>query len=215
MFLHPLKLAPLMLMLALPVFVLACGGDDDESGNNTPPGPFDSGASPGAAGTAAPGTAVASQPGGSPGAGAATPGSSGTRPGGAATPVPGTPVVVGVSRETADAGSEVTVKVTVDPPEGKKLGAWTVDLTYDPNVLTPTACGGGGLSVCNEKYSSTVVRLVGISLEGIEGELGTVTFKATGAAGAKSAVTVNATSCTTPEAEPLPCSGVNGEVSIR
>jgi hypothetical protein len=60
------------------------------------------------------------------------------------------------------------------------LGAWTIDVTYDPTKLTPTDCSPAQGGVCNPEYSSTQVRITGASANGLEGStsLGTITFSA-------------------------------------
>lgn len=80
-------------------------------------------------------------------------------------------------------GDTVTVDVTANVPGG--LGAWTMDISYDPDQVTATDCDGGDAnSVCNTDYGSTgdTVRITGASANGEEGEtlLGTIDFKING-----------------------------------
>jgi hypothetical protein len=74
-------------------------------------------------------------------------------------------------------GEEATVALTANVPAG--LGAWTVDITYDPAVVTPTDCDGGDAnSVCNTAYTADSVRVTGASAQGIDEEvvLSNITF---------------------------------------
>ena len=75
-------------------------------------------------------------------------------------------------------GEEATVAVTANVPDG--LGAWTLDITYDPDVVTPTDCDSGDAnSVCNTEYAADQVRVTGASAQGIDEEtvLGNITFE--------------------------------------
>src|SRR3990170_4504539 len=85
---------------------------------------------------------------------------------------------LGVGSAEAAPGDEATVAVTANVPDG--LGAWTLDITYDPDVVTPTDCDGGDAnSVCNTEYTADSVRVTGASAQGIDEEtvLGNITFE--------------------------------------
>ncbi len=97
---------------------------------------------------------------------------------------------VTVESGTAAPGEEVTVAVSANVPDG--LGAWTLDIAYDTDVVTPTACDGDPAnSVCNTHYAADSVRVTGASANGIRGEkvLGHITFKCGSSAG-NSALTI-------------------------
>lgn len=63
------------------------------------------------------------------------------------------------------------------------LGAWSIDVTYDPSVLSVVACEAAevGANICNADYLDlgTTVRIVGASAQGLEGDttLATITFR--------------------------------------
>ena len=65
------------------------------------------------------------------------------------------------------------------------LGAWTVDIVYDPSVVTATACSAAQGGVCNEAFANDTVRITGAVAEGLEGDsvLGTITFECGDAVG--------------------------------
>lgn len=90
-----------------------------------------------------------------------------------------------VDNATAAPGEEVTVAVTANVPDG--LGAWTIDISYDADVVTPTDCDGGDAnSVCNIDYApGEAVRVTGASAQGIDTEkvLGNITFMCADTAG--------------------------------
>jgi hypothetical protein len=96
----------------------------------------------------------------------------------------------------AVAGGLRTVALIVEaPPE--EVGAWTVDIHYDPAVLTPVSCNphpGGGGAVCNPAFSVIEVRVTGADITGVSGtfNLADITFQAVGALGACSLLGVEA-----------------------
>lgn len=59
------------------------------------------------------------------------------------------------------------------------LGAWTVDVTYDPAVLFASACIPENGSVCNPGFDSQTVRVTGASAGGVVGDasLGVISFR--------------------------------------
>lgn len=65
------------------------------------------------------------------------------------------------------------------------LGAWTIDINYDPDVVTATACSAAQGGVCNAEFADDQVRITGAVAEGLEGDsfLGTITFACGDAAG--------------------------------
>jgi hypothetical protein len=78
---------------------------------------------------------------------------------------------------SAAPGEEASVDLTANVPDG--LGAWTLDISYDADVVTPTDCDGGDAnSVCNTEYADGTVRVTGASAQGIDEEviLSTITF---------------------------------------
>lgn len=59
------------------------------------------------------------------------------------------------------------------------LGAWSIDISYDPAIVTPVACDPQSGSVCNPNYGEDVVRVSGASGVGREGDstLALITFE--------------------------------------
>lgn len=58
------------------------------------------------------------------------------------------------------------------------LGAWTVDITYDPLVVSVVDCAGQSGSLCNPAYAEDTVRVAGFSIFGAIGDstLASITF---------------------------------------
>ena len=81
-------------------------------------------------------------------------------------------------------GDDVTVQVIANVPDG--LGAWTLDISYDPDVATAIDCEGDSGSVCNPDYldAGDTVRVTGASL-GLDEEsvLADITFTCADAEG--------------------------------
>ena len=81
-------------------------------------------------------------------------------------------------------GDDVTVQVIANVPDG--LGAWTLDISYDPDVATATDCEGDSGGVCSPDYlaDGDTVRVTGAS-PGLDEEsvLADITFTCADAEG--------------------------------
>ncbi len=82
---------------------------------------------------------------------------------------------VSVSDGSGD-GDTVTVDVTDVGGEG--LGAWTIDVSYDSDVISASGCTAEQGGVCNENFTDNSVRITGASAGGLSGDttLGSITF---------------------------------------
>jgi hypothetical protein len=89
-----------------------------------------------------------------------------------------------ISSGSAAPGGEGTVELSATDVSSPGLGAWTIDIVYDPSVVTATACSAED-GVCNEEFADDTVRITGAVAEGMEGDsvLGTITFECGAAAG--------------------------------
>ena len=112
-------------------------------------------------------------------------------------------------------GASQTVQVHAKALAGS-LGAWTVDVGYDPKSVQVTDCKAENGSVCNASFASGVVRITGASASGLSGEqtLATITFGATGRAGSSGSVTEQAATLTDPNGKALAAQTATGNVSI-
>ncbi len=65
---------------------------------------------------------------------------------------------------------------------GSGLGAWTVDISYDAGVVSPTGCDPQHGGLCNTAYGPSTVRTTGVQIHGLTGDvtLATITFSCTG-----------------------------------
>jgi len=111
-----------------------------------------------------------------------------------------------IGSATASPGSQRAVSLEALDVTGPGLGAWSVDITYDPTAVTPVDCDPQSGSVCNPHYPQTAaeagdppwstgtVRVSGAAGVGREGDstLAVITFQCAPAEGS-SALTLNAT----------------------
>ncbi len=133
----------------------ACGGGDD-GGDGATPTP-----SSGTPGSQTPATAETST-GDGRGAGGGT-------------------ITVSIADGNATVGQTADVVLTAQGLGAPGLGAYTVDVSFDTNVVSATACVGPedqGLTFCNADFDPGIVRSVGAIAEGVEGDvsIGTITF---------------------------------------
>ncbi len=78
---------------------------------------------------------------------------------------------VGVSDDTAEAGGGGSVEIFSRDFEAPGLGAWTIDVGYDPSIIAASACVAlVQTSVCNEHYGSGTVRSAGATATGFVGD---------------------------------------------
>ena len=79
---------------------------------------------------------------------------------------------------SAQAGSQAGVNITAADIGVSRLGAWTIDIVYDPAVVSVVGCAPTFGGVCNMAYHANTVRIAGVSALGLDGTrvLGTITF---------------------------------------
>lgn len=120
---------------------------------------------------------------------------------------------------TVEAGSTVLVAIALDAPEGS-IGAWTVDVAYDPAVVRPLACvsivdAAAALCSINPGDGAAIVRAIGAAASGIGStSLARITFEAVGVPGATSALTITVSTMANTEGDDLGADAVNGSVTI-
>jgi hypothetical protein len=84
---------------------------------------------------------------------------------------------LGISSPTIAPGGTGTADLRSNVP-APGLGAWTVDITYDPAVVTVSSCAPAQGGVCNPNFAANKVRITGASANGLIGDtsLGTITL---------------------------------------
>ena len=98
---------------------------------------------------------------------------------------------VAIDSATTNVGGHAALRLRALDVPAPGLGAWTVDVSYDPAVLTVKSCTPTGGGVCNTAYSAHTVRTNGISLYGLPGDTTLATIVFTCNAAGESALTVN------------------------
>jgi hypothetical protein len=78
---------------------------------------------------------------------------------------------IAVDSLNSSVGGIAKVEVSVADVAAPGVGAWTVDLHFDPEILSGITCTseqGGG--ICNAQYDPGVARIVGTNIYGLEGD---------------------------------------------
>ena len=132
------------------------------------------------------------------------------------------PVVIAADDVTVAPGVPFTMPITMNNFSAPGIGALTLDVSFDPAVITPTGCGRDPDSlfdtvVCNKQYATGVVRLTFLSINGVSGShpLANLKFTGNGAAGATTPVTVTIATLTAPDGSGMPfVTTRNGSVTL-
>jgi len=79
---------------------------------------------------------------------------------------------IGISRTSQVPGGQLTAELSAFdiPPPG--LGAWTINITYDPSVVTAVRCRAatGVFTTCNWEFAANIVRVSGADTHGLIGD---------------------------------------------
>lgn len=86
---------------------------------------------------------------------------------------------ISIGSATAAPGNQASVNLLARNMSAPGLGAWTVDVEYDPTVVTAVSCGPEHGGVCNTAFDTDTVRVTGASAAGVEGDntLVSITFR--------------------------------------
>ena len=86
---------------------------------------------------------------------------------------------VSIGRATIAPGGQGDVDLMAHDIGAPGLGAWTIDIVYDPSVVTPLSCGQQAGSYCNVAFEPNVIRVIGAKAEGLMGDvqLASITFR--------------------------------------
>lgn len=93
--------------------------------------------------------------------------------------VSGQDQAIRVGSGTAGLGEQVSVTLEALNMAYPGLRAWTIDVNYDPAVVTATSCSPESGSFCNPWLDNDTVRVMGASRSGLEGDLSlaSITFR--------------------------------------
>jgi hypothetical protein len=103
----------------------------------------------------------------------------------AAVEAQGPTVTVSIDSLSLRVGEEGSVDLQVVGYPEPGLGAWTIDTSYDPQIVSVTRCDATGNAICEPQYSETTVRITGAEVKGLVGNfaLGTIRFRCQSAGG--------------------------------
>lgn len=121
-----------------------------------------------------------------------------------------------ISSASATTGESAAVTLAASGIPDPGLGAWSVDVTYDPNVVSVAACSPDNGSVCNEAFADDTVRVVGADAAGLVGSstLAGITFSCDSSGTSTLALTVNTFADATPaDLQPIDATVVDGAVT--
>lgn len=83
---------------------------------------------------------------------------------------------VSVGHRSAEPGGRGTVDI-VARVDGEGLGAWKIDLVYDPVVVAVVGCTAHPHGACSTTFDKETVRMVGVDAVGLTGETVLATFE--------------------------------------
>jgi hypothetical protein len=104
---------------------------------------------------------------------------SGTQPAGAAGGISQVTTTIQMGSATAAVGSEAKAELKALAAGPPGLGAWTLEVAYDPTVVSVSGCTGTESSACNTHKDDHTVRFAGATASGLQGDvtLMTLTFQ--------------------------------------
>jgi uncharacterized repeat protein (TIGR01451 family) len=127
---------------------------------------------------------------------------------------------LGIGSGEVALGESISVPITTNLA-GNTLGAATIEVRYDPTVVTAVACSvdPAGLfdsKTCNPYYKTDTVRFNLASLSGVTGNplLANVTFRAIGSPGGSSVLDVVPQVFVDPSGNPIPVTDQDGQIRI-
>ncbi len=94
------------------------------------------------------------------------------------------PVLAGAAQGTlrvnsaqAFVGHKAVITLSARDVGAPGVGVWTIDVSYDPATVSVVECRAAQGGICNEGFAEDVVRVAGISLTGIVGDLAGISFR--------------------------------------
>lgn len=121
-----------------------------------------------------------------------------------------------LGRITLRTGAQGEVRLEASNVTFPGLGAWTIDIDYNTNVVTPTICIPHNGGVCNPDFQPGQIRVVGASARGLQGDftLATFEFRCIDEGGTFLSINVREFSDATPgNPQPIDATVVNGGIN--
>jgi hypothetical protein len=125
----------------------------------------------------------------------------------------GTDATISIGSCTISPGAQCTVDIVVTPEPGGDIGALDIRIDYDQTRVTAIGCTAPS-GVCNQAVDVNTVSFAMVSLTGLEGTEGTITFSAVGAAGTFSDLVLEITSCAKTSGQVVSCTASHGKITI-
>ena len=112
-------------------------------------------------------------------------------------------------------GQDTSVNVSAKIITGS-IGAWTVDVHYDPTLVKLTDCKAASGSVCNVNLAKDTLRVVGASAAGLTGSdvLATLTLAAAGESTGATTLHVQTSDLTNARGAPVVATATDGQVDL-
>jgi hypothetical protein len=98
-----------------------------------------------------------------------------SHPGPAQAQVSGRQVVIGPATAPVAQTALVQLQILNVPASG--LGAWTIDIDYDPSIVTAIGCTATHDGVCNPAFASHLARVAGASDVSLQGNVTLATLR--------------------------------------
>jgi len=125
-------------------------------------------------------------------------------------------VELNVSAASVSPGA-LTVAVLQAIAESPGVGAYTIDLVYDPSVVRAVGCDVPAFGVCSTGFGPDQVRITSVSANGVVGSvtLGEVVFEAAGEPGDCSDLWIEVALLAEPGGQSLPFSASAGRICVE
>lgn len=125
---------------------------------------------------------------------------------------------VAIDSATTMVGDTTTVDLTALDMADPGLGAWSINVIYDPGVLEADGCSGDNGSVCNPTFAADTVRISGATAMGMPGDslLASIGFRCTQLGSSSLTVTVDTLADGTPgDPQDIDAAIINGSITCQ
>lgn len=125
---------------------------------------------------------------------------------------------VSVGSTTIAVGGQGSVALQALDMAAPGLGAWSMNIVYDPGVVTQVGCTPQSGSVCNPNFAADTIRVTGASAGGLEGDttLATFAFRCTSVGTSALTLSVDTLADATPGSpQPITAATTNGSVTCQ
>ena len=117
---------------------------------------------------------------------------------------------------TVQTGQQVKIDLEARNMNFPGLGAWTVDIIYNPSVVTPLTCVPQNGGVCNPNFAVNAIRIVGARSTGLQGNntLVNMTFRCANQGSTTLAMQIrDLADASTGNPQPIAATAQNGQIT--